>query len=157
MREEVAIPFIIFFSIFGYLALRRYFDYKETIVLAEKGLVKPRDPGDGKDGLRWGIVLAALGLALFLGSWTIGFAVGDNFPLGLGPWLLPGLLTLFFGLGLILAHLVTRREEPAAADIAAAPYPGSGYAALPEPAPAPAWGEVPTTAPANVEPPAANS
>jgi hypothetical protein len=154
MREEVAIPFIVFFSIFGYLAVRRYFEYKETVILAEKGLVKPRDAGDGKDGLRWGIVLAALGLALFLGSWTIGFVVGHSFPLGLGPWLLPGLMTLFFGLGLILAHLVTRREEPAATATDSLPYVDYTGQPAQSPAPVPGW-DAPTQPATNPDLPAA--
>src|SRR5262245_34426577 len=105
MRDsEIAIPIIIFFSIFGYLAWRRYLEYRETIALAEKGLVKPRDTGDGKDSLRWGILFCALGLALTIGTWPIGFVIGRDVPFGFGPWLLPGLMTLFFGLALILIY-----------------------------------------------------
>jgi hypothetical protein len=133
MREEIAIPFIVFASVFGYLAWRRYLEYRETVALAEKGLVKPHTPGDGKDSLRWGIVLTGLGLALTLGMWPIGFVVGGEFPLGIGPWLLPGLVTLFVGLGLILVYMVTRPDPRAKPNGSAASpsAPGSGGGAAP--------------------------
>jgi MFS family permease len=143
MNEGIWIPFIVFFSIFGYLALHRYLEYKETVALAEKGLIKPREPGDGKDSLRWGIVITAIGLALTVGLYPLGALVdrgGTTFPLGFGPWMLVGLLPLFFGLGLILIYLVTRPEDAAGATNSAAspapdwpvlPAPGGGETAPP--------------------------
>ena len=125
MNEDIWIPFIIFFSIFGYLALRRYLEYKETVALAAQGLVKPRPPNDGKDTLRWGIASAAIGLALVLGLWPLGAAIGGlgRFPLGLGPWMLLGLLPLFFGLGLVLIYLITRPDEALSASGAPTDWP----------------------------------
>jgi hypothetical protein len=150
MRDEsIWIPFIVFFSIFGYLAFRRYLEYRETVALAEKGLVKPREGGDGKDSLRWGIVLASLGLALCIGTYPIAWMVDGRFgPFGFGPWLLPGLLLLFFGLGLILIYLVTKKPDapPSAPEPTwvsapsappAEPYPSSPSYPAPSPAPLP--------------------
>jgi hypothetical protein len=96
--------------LFGFIALIRYLQYRETIALAEKGLSRP-ESRNSKPLLRWGIVIAALGLALTLGLYTVGFAVEDSYPLHLGPWMLGGLIPLFLGLGLILLYLLTEKEE----------------------------------------------
>ena len=95
--------------IFGFLAFLRYMNYKETIALAEKGLTK-REAKSGKGLLRWGIVITAIGLALSLGLYTIGFNSPNNYPLHLGPWMLGGLVPLSLGIGLILLHVLTTRE-----------------------------------------------
>ncbi len=95
--------------IFGFLAFLRYINYRETITLAEKGLTRPeRKTGNGL--LRWGIIVAALGLALSLGLYPIGFSAGYNYPLHLGPWMLGGFVPLFLGLGLILLHFLTLKD-----------------------------------------------
>src|SRR3990172_1045221 len=95
--------------IFGFLAFMRYMNYKETISLAEKGLTRP-DIKSSKGLLRWGIVVTALGFALSLGLYPIGFDSGENYPLHLGPWMLGGFVPLFLGLGLILLHYLTEKE-----------------------------------------------
>lgn len=95
--------------IFGFLAFLRYMNYKETITLAEKGLTRP-EKKTGKGLLRWGIIVAAVGLSLTLGLYPLGFDSGQNYPLHLGPWMLGGFVPLFLGLGLILIHFVTEKE-----------------------------------------------
>jgi hypothetical protein len=92
--------------IFGFLAFLRYMNYKETLALAEKGLTKPESRSN-KNLLRWGIVITALGFALTLGLYTIGFASANQYPLHLGPWMLGGFVPLFLGIGLILLHYLT--------------------------------------------------
>jgi len=95
--------------IFGFLAFLRYLNYRETITLAEKGLTRPEQKaGDGL--LRWGILITGLGLALSLGLYPVGFSSGYDYPLHLGPWMLGGFVPLFLGLGLILLHLLTRKN-----------------------------------------------
>lgn len=95
--------------IFGFLAFLRYMNYRETIALAEKGLPRPeRKISSGL--LRWGIVITALGIALSLGLYPIGFSAGDDYPLRLGPWMLGGFVPLFLGLGLVLLHFLTQKE-----------------------------------------------
>lgn len=102
-----------FVLLFGFIAFMRFVNYRETMALAEKGLVRPeRAHGDGKDTLRWGIATAAVGVAMCLGLWPIGFLAGSQFPLGLGPWMLAGFLPTFFGLGLVLIYVLTREEKP---------------------------------------------
>lgn len=96
--------------IFGFLAFLRYMNYKETIALAEKGLTKPESKSGSKGMLRWGIMITALGLALTLGLYLIGFDAASNYPLRLGPWMLGGLVPLFLGLGLVLLHYLTEKE-----------------------------------------------
>ena len=95
--------------IFAFLAFLRYMNYKETLVLAEKGLAKP-ETKSGKGLLRWGIILTALGLALSLGLYLIGFDSPSNYPLHLGPWMLGGFVPLFFGIGLVLLHIHTDKN-----------------------------------------------
>lgn len=95
--------------IFGFLAFLRYINYRETLALAEKGLSRPeRKPGSGL--LRWGILITALGLALTVGLYPMGFSDGYDYPLHLGPWMLGGFVPLFLGLGLILLHVLTRKN-----------------------------------------------
>lgn len=102
-----------FGMIFALVAFMRYLAYRETLALAEKGLVRGQVRGDETGSLRVGIITAAVGMALCLGLWPIGFMVGGGrgLPLGLGPWMLFGLLPLFVGLGLILFYVVMRPEK----------------------------------------------
>ena len=103
----------IFLIVFGFLAFLRYITYRETLVLAEKGLVRPiRERKNGKDTLRWGIVITALGMALCVGMYPLGFMLRTEFPLGFGPWMLFGLIPTFFGLALILVYVLTREPKP---------------------------------------------
>lgn len=95
--------------IFGFLAFLRYMNYKETIALAERGLTRP-EAKNGKGLLRWGILVTALGLALSLGLYFVGFGSGENYPLRLGPWMLGGFVPLFLGLSLILSHFLFQKE-----------------------------------------------
>jgi hypothetical protein len=95
--------------ILGFLAFLRYMNYKETLALAEKGLTRPAGKA-GKGLLRWGTVITAIGLALSLGLYPIGFSSGENYPLHLGPWMLGGFVPLFLGLGLTLLHYLTDKE-----------------------------------------------
>ena len=94
--------------IFGFLAFLRYMRYRETLALAEKGLTRP-ETRSGKGFLRWGILITALGFALTVGLYLIGFDSADNYPLHLGPWMLGGFVPLFLGIGLILIHALTEK------------------------------------------------
>ena len=94
--------------IFGFLAFLRYMSYKETLALAEKGLTKP-EARSSKGFLRWGILITAIGFALSLGLFFIGFDSANSYPLHLGPWMLGGFVPLFLGVGLILLHYLTEK------------------------------------------------
>jgi len=93
--------------LFTLIVIMRYINYRETLAWAERGLVRPQKQSDGKDTLRWGIVITAVGLALCVGLWPIGFLAGYIYPLGLGPWMLIGIVPTFFGLALILIYVLT--------------------------------------------------
>ncbi len=95
--------------IFGFLAFLRYMNYRETLALAEKGLTRPEKKSGSRGFLRWGILITALGFALTLGLYFIGFGSADVYPLHLGPWMLGGFVPLFLGIGLILIHVLTEK------------------------------------------------
>lgn len=101
-------------ALFGYLAYRRRLKHKEVMAMIEKGLIDHSTiNSNGKDTLRWGIVITALGLAFCFGLYPLGFILGSSFPLNFGPWMLIGLIPVFFGLALILIYLVTRQVKSA--------------------------------------------
>lgn len=98
-----------FGMIFALIAFMRYMAYRETLALAEKNLVRGSVRGDDSGTLRTGVITAAVGMALCLGLWPIGFLA--NMPFGFGPWMVIGLLPLFIGLGLILIYVLMRPEK----------------------------------------------
>jgi hypothetical protein len=108
-----------FFLLFAFLILWRYINYVEIKTLADKGLVKP-EKQDSQKGpsnmLTVGIIISGIGLALTLGLIPIGAGIGGSgergiYPLGLGPWMMLGYLPLFFGLSLVLAHILTKNNK----------------------------------------------
>jgi 4-hydroxybenzoate polyprenyltransferase len=102
----------LFAIVFGFFAYQRYLRYKETMALAEKGLVSPRYEGNGKGALRWGVTITFLGVALCLGLYPFGWlAAPGEFPLNFGPWMLVGLLPTFFGLSLLVIYILTQKER----------------------------------------------
>ncbi len=108
------VAFLGFFIVFfGFIVLMRYMGYRETLALAEKGLLRPEPPrSNGKGALRWGIAITALGLAISLGIYPLGWVAGGGvYPLNFGPWMIVGLVPLFFGLGLILIHVLTYEDK----------------------------------------------
>ena len=111
------IPFccglLFFVTLFAFLVAWRWVQYREKLALAEKGLLKPESGlldkgGNGKGALRWGVVIASLGLALTVGLWPLG--INSSYPLGLGPWMIGAFIPLFFGLGLILIYVLTKDD-----------------------------------------------
>ena len=103
---------LIFGGLLIFFAYLRYMRYKETIELADKGLVHPRYENNGKSTLRWGIALTGLGIALCLGLYPFGWLTSSGqFPLNFGPWMIIGLIPTFFGLSLIVIYMVTREKD----------------------------------------------
>jgi hypothetical protein len=111
---------IVFGIPFGFFAFVRYLRYKETIALAEQGLLLPERSRRNRDTLKWGIVIMMLGLGLSCGVIPLGF-LADNF--NIVPWLIIGILPFFFGLSLIMVYLVNNKldEEEDARDEDAIP------------------------------------
>ncbi len=113
---EGVIPCIAVLSIFGmilgFVAYMRYLRYKETIALAEKGLLRSKPSGtNGKHMLRWGILVTCIGAGLCAGVLPIGFLMSP--PIFIGPWILVGILPMSIGVGLLLIYWLTRNGDSA--------------------------------------------
>lgn len=108
MRDffEFAVPAVftlLFFGlIFGFLGWLRWMRFRETLALADRGYAPSAAPNGTNRTLRWGLVLAALGLALSCGMAPLAIDRVQMFPV-----LIPGFLLLFLGLALLLFWLVT--------------------------------------------------
>lgn len=110
----------IFAIIFGYLAYNRWLTHKEMLLFAEKGILPPNtndwharkneSPASIKSR-NSGIFTAAIGLALCIGLYPLGWRSG--FFLGIGPWMLGGLIPLFIGLTKILIWVLGQQESKA--------------------------------------------
>jgi hypothetical protein len=100
---------------FSYMFFKRDREHKLTMAMIEKGIFEAPQPQaavkNGKNTLRWGIVISFLGLALSLGLYPFGYMSDIQFPLNFGPWMLIGLVPMFFGLSLIVVYYVTRDED----------------------------------------------
>jgi len=120
MLVILLLPLALLIILLGFITLNRYIAYKERIALAQMGFSLEDLNRDvtpirhGHRGVLWGGVITAMsGLALLLGLATIG----------LGAWLLGGLLPLFVGLGMVWIYFVTPatpREVPPAMSLAPA-------------------------------------
>jgi hypothetical protein len=107
--------FVGFFALmFGYLALMRWFRHRETMAAIQQGVAPPQavkqHNGNGKGLLIGGIGVLVFGLVmiLVLGAFVSFVGVGAQ---GSGwPFLLlvPGLLVLFCGVGVIILYLVLK-------------------------------------------------
>jgi hypothetical protein len=95
---------VVFAVVFGFAAYTRYLQHKETMVLAEKGLL-PEDSTDKKgfSVQRWGMIFSIMGLILILVM--VPFAWNNIWIL-----FLLGLLPLAFGLGLMIIYVLTQGE-----------------------------------------------
>ena len=129
--SSCVVPIAFLVAICGTIALLRGFRHREIMAMVEKGMLpkqhaaKPRGQS-GRGLLGWGIALAALGLALMVGLYPIGFLMKEPYPLFFGPWMLVGLIPLFIGLALLITHFLTRKEKPPA------PEAGSEEAEVPD-------------------------
>ena len=102
---------VVFAVVFGFAAYTRYLQHKETMALAEKGLL-PEDNQDKKGFSlqRWGMIFSGMGLILILVM--VPFAWNNIWIL-----FLLGLLPLALGLGLMIIYILTQEnikaEKPA--------------------------------------------
>jgi len=96
------ILWLLLVSVLGFFTLNRYIAYKERVALAQLGYTPESLQEDtprrfGKRGVLWGGVITAMsGLALLLGLST----------LGMGVWLLGGLIPLFVGVGMVIIYFL---------------------------------------------------
>ncbi len=102
--EAISIGFavaMIFGIPFGFAAFMRYLKYKETIALAERGLLRESRKRRNRDSLRWGILISFVGFGL-----TIGL-----FLFATGPAVILGLVPAFFGMGLMTVYYLNKEED----------------------------------------------
>jgi hypothetical protein len=96
------IIWVLLVTVLGFITLSRYIAYKERVALAQLGFPMDMNSMDisrhsGKRGILWaGVITAMGGLALLLGLST----------LGMGVWLLGGLIPLFIGIGMVLIYFM---------------------------------------------------
>ena len=91
---------VVFSVVFGFAAYTRYLQHKETMILAEKGLLSEDSPGvKGFSIQRWGMIFSIMGLILILV--LVPFAWNNIWVL-----FLLGLLPLAFGLGLMIIYFL---------------------------------------------------
>lgn len=108
----ILIPCGALLVVLGFVTLNRYITYKERVALARLGFSLEDLNKDaaakrhGHRGVLWGGVMTGMsGLALLLGLST----------LGMGAWLLGGLLPLFVGLGMVFIYFNTSVAAPTVA------------------------------------------
>ena len=102
--EAISIGFsvaIIFCVPFGFAAFMRYLKYKETVALAERGLLRETKVRKNRDPLRWGIIISFVGFGLTL---ALLFT-------GAGPGIVIGVVPMFFGLALIAIYKINKQED----------------------------------------------
>ncbi len=99
---------VVFAIVFGFAAYIRFLQHKETMALAEKGLLPPeKTKGKGKTIMQWGMIFSGLGAVLIMV--LVPFAWGNFWLL-----LLIGLFPLALGLGLMLIYLFMQEgSQPA--------------------------------------------
>jgi hypothetical protein len=102
------IPLLLLFVVLGFVTLNRYITYKERVAMMRSGFPPEAMHRDARErhanrGVLWGGVITAMsGLALLLSLAT----------LGMGVWLIAGLLPLFVGLGIVLIYYMTLGSGP---------------------------------------------
>lgn len=107
----ILIPCAVLMVVLGFVTLNRYIAYKERVELARLGFsledLDATTKRHGHRGVLWGGVMTAMsGLALLLGLST----------LGMGAWLLGGLLPLFVGVGMVFIYFNTSGTAPDSTD-----------------------------------------
>src|SRR5262249_49389495 len=93
----------------GFIALVRYLDHRERMMLIERGLLDDLDAERlratrSSAQLRGGLITAMVGLAVTVALYTLGYLLPpplNAVPGRFGPWLLPGLIPLAIGLALV--------------------------------------------------------
>jgi hypothetical protein len=109
------------FLFLGFIAVVRYFNHRERMAMIARGIEPPprtlrifNRPGSA--ALRGGLITAMVGLAVTIGTYTLGYLLPPPFsavPGKLGPWLLPGLIPLCVGLALVASHYLAQPREAA--------------------------------------------
>ncbi len=112
----ICLPIMGLAAILGFVLLLRYMRMKETAMLLEREatpevILQQRVDRPSRAILFTGIIVSMIGLALGIALYPIGSLAGSRSFLGLGPWMLPGLLPLFIGIALILWHSLSQEGQ----------------------------------------------
>lgn len=106
--EEILVPFIVFASIFGVLAIYLLTRNKERMALIEKGqsanLFKT-DPSKGKWLLKIGILLISVSLGILFANILVSNELLKE------PVAFPSMIFMFAGIGLVASHLLSRDKK----------------------------------------------
>lgn len=109
---EMLIPAItvsvLFMIVFGFAGFMRYMKYKETIALAERGLLRPERKRKQRNSLKIGVLLLVVGTTFGCSLMLVGMAADSPEPAVMGVIL--GILPASFGLGLIIVDRINKRE-----------------------------------------------
>jgi formate hydrogenlyase subunit 3/multisubunit Na+/H+ antiporter MnhD subunit len=114
----VLLGWILIIAIFlGFIVLLRYLKHRERMALINHG-INPNslDKQHRNQGLlRAGLITMMVGFSLTIGLYPISFLLPPTFPAApfhLGPWLLPGLIPLGVGIGLIGSYYLEQSPPP---------------------------------------------
>ena len=110
---EMVVPALtisfIFVVVFGFAGYMRYLRYKETIALAERGLIRPQRSRGGRNNMKIGVLLLVVGGAFACSLVTIGIAADEPEPAVIG--VIFGILPASLGFGLILVDRINKRDQ----------------------------------------------
>ncbi len=113
----VLLGWVLIIAIFlGFIVLLRYLKHRERMALITHG-INPNsiDKQHRNQGLlRAGLITMMVGLSLTIGLYPISFLLPPMFPTApfhLGPWLLPGLIPLGVGIGLIGSYYLEQSPQ----------------------------------------------
>jgi hypothetical protein len=104
----------------GFILLIRYLDHRERMTMIAHGLTPPDRqllPRASRNTavLRGGLITAAVGVAITLGLYTVGYVLPKPFsavPGRFGPWLLPGLIPAAVGVALVVSYYLAPTRAP---------------------------------------------
>lgn len=101
--EDIIVPVVFFLCIAATILVPVWLRHQRQMAMIQHGLDPRADVPPGKSTLEGALTTMAIGLAL-----TIGLSF-----IGLGPWLLGGLIPLFVGLARLLAVLMQDKPQSA--------------------------------------------
>ncbi len=112
----ICLPIVGLAIILGFVLALRYLRLRETAMLLDRGMApeaiaQQRAQRPSRGALFSGIIVSMVGLALSVALYPIGLISGSRYPLGLGPWMIVGLLPLFIGVALLLWHFLSAGSQ----------------------------------------------
>ncbi|RJX18730.1 MAG: hypothetical protein C4575_10260 [Desulforudis sp.] len=101
----ILFPIVIISVVFVFVIILRIFSHRERMAMIAKGIAPPGEDEAAartpQSQLEKGLVTTLVGLALLVGLGTIG----------IGPWLLGGLIPMFVGIAYLISYFATNDRE----------------------------------------------